>query len=143
VFTADANGGRLIDPGAKVCARSSQNRSLVISADLTDPATGETATNIPIDAVSSIQALSTPYEPEYGKFTAAVSNVEARPGDFNKFRVSAQNLLPRPRTFDGAIMGLAAVSPRVTFSGPIVKDRIAFTQSFLDFGAEVNRGAQR
>ena len=31
---------------------------------------------------------------------------------------------------DCSIMGLAAVSPRVTFSGSIVKDRIAFTQSF-------------
>jgi hypothetical protein len=27
------------------------------------------------------------------------------------------------------IMGIAAVSPRVTFSGPIVKDRVAFTES--------------
>jgi hypothetical protein len=30
----------------------------------------------------------------------------------------------------GSIVGLAAVTPRVTFSGRIVKNRIAFTQSF-------------
>jgi hypothetical protein len=64
-------------------ARSSQNGSLVNSADVTDPATGATAINIPIDVVSSVQVLSTPYDPEYGKFTGAVSNVETRPGDFD------------------------------------------------------------
>ncbi len=111
-------------------ARASQNGSLVNSADVTDPATGATAINIPIDVVSSVKVLSTPYDPEYGKFTGAVSNVETRPGDFNKFRVSAQNLLPRFRRIDGSIMGIAAFSPRITFSGPIVKDRVAFTQSF-------------
>jgi outer membrane receptor protein involved in Fe transport len=111
-------------------ARSSQGGSLVNSADVTDPATGATAINIPIDVVSSVQVLSTPYDPEYGKFTGAVSDVETRPGDFDKFRVSVQHLLPRFRRLDGSIMCLAAVTPRVTFSGPIAKDRIAFTQSF-------------
>jgi hypothetical protein len=111
-------------------AGASQNGSLVNSADVTDPATGTTAISIPIDVVSSVQVLSTPYDPEYGKFTGAVSNVETRPGEFNKVRVSAQNLLPRLRRIDGSIMGIAAASPRMTFSAPIVKDRIALTQSF-------------
>ena len=110
-------------------ARASQNGSLVNSADVTDPATGMTAINIPIDVVSSVQVLSTPYDPEYGRFTGAVSNVETRPGDFNKFRVSAQNLVARLRRVDGSIMGIAAFTPRMTVSGPIVKDRVAFTES--------------
>jgi outer membrane receptor protein involved in Fe transport len=118
-------------------ARASENGSLVNSADVTDPATGESAISIPIDVVSSVQVLSTPYEPEYGKFTGAVSNVETRPGDFNKFRMSAQNLLPRLRRLDGSIMGIAAATPRFTFSGPIVKDRVAFTES-LEYRYERN-----
>jgi hypothetical protein len=111
-------------------AHASENGSLVNSSDVTDPATGETAINIPIDVVSSVQVLSTPYDPEYGKFTGALSNVETKPGDFDKFRVSAQNFLPRLRRLGGSVMGIAAFTPRVTFSGPIVKDRVAFTQSF-------------
>src|SRR4029077_4787423 len=87
-------------------ARASQNGSLVNSADVTDPATGMTAINIPIDVVSSVQVLATPSDPEYGRFTGAVSNVETRPGDFNKFRVSAQNLVARLRRIDGSIMGI-------------------------------------
>jgi hypothetical protein len=111
-------------------AQASQNGSLLNSADVTDPATGTSALNIPIDVVSSVQVLSTPYDPEYGKFTGAVASVETRPGSFNKFRYSVQNLLPRMRRVDGSIMGIAAATPRVTVSAPIVKDRIAFTQSF-------------
>src|SRR5260370_12509542 len=111
-------------------ARATQNGSLVNSADVTDPATGATAINIPIDVVSSVQVFSTPYDPEYGRFTGAVSDVETRTGDFNKFHTSVQHLLPRFRRLNGSIMGLASVTPRVTFTGPIVKDRIAFTQSF-------------
>jgi len=110
-------------------ARATQNGSLVNSADVTDPATGATAINIPIDVVSSVKVLSTPYDPEYGKFTGAVSNVETRPGEFNKFRVSAQNFVPHLRRLDGSIMGIAAATPRITFSAPILKNRIAFTQS--------------
>jgi hypothetical protein len=111
-------------------ARSSQNGSLVNSADVTDPVTGANAINLPIDVVSSVQVLSTPYDPEYGKFTGAVSKVETRSGSFNKFHVSAQNLIPRLRVRDDSIIGIGAVTPRITFSGPIAKDRIAFTQSF-------------
>jgi len=110
-------------------ARATQNGSLVNSADVTDPATGATAINIPIDVVSSIKVLSTPYDPEYGNFTGAVSNVETRPGEFNKFRISAQNFVPHLRRLDGSIMGIAAATPRITFSAPIKKDRIAFTES--------------
>jgi outer membrane receptor protein involved in Fe transport len=116
-------------------ARSSQSGSLVNSADVSDPATGATAINIPIDVVSSVQVFSTPYNPEYGRFTGAVSDVDTRPGDFNKFHTSVQHLLPRFRRLNGSIMGLASVTPRVTFTGPIVKDRIAFTQS-LDYRFE-------
>src|SRR3989442_2934335 len=111
-------------------ARSSQNGSLVNSADVTDPVTGANAINLPIDVVSSVQVLSTPYDPEYGKFTGAVSKVETRTGSFNKFHVSAQNLFPRLRVRDDSIIGTGAASPGVTFSGPIMKDRIPFTQSF-------------
>lgn len=111
-------------------ARASQNGSLINNADVSDPATGTSTINIPIDVVSSLQVLSTPYDPEYGKFVGAVSNLKTRLGDFKKFRISVQNLLPRLRKVDGSIMGIAEATPRLTISGPIVKNRVALTQSF-------------
>ena len=111
-------------------AQSTQAGWLVNSANVTDPATGDQAINLPIDVVSSVQVISNPYDPEYGKFTGAVSSVETRTGNLNKFHVSVQNLVPRARDRNGHIVGIGAFTPRVTFTGPLVKDRIAFTQSF-------------
>src|SRR5882724_4560557 len=110
-------------------AQATQAGWLMNSANVTDPATGGQAIRLPIDVVSSVQVISNPYDPEYGKFTGAVSSVETRTGKLDKFHVSAQNLLPRLRDRDGHIVGLGAVTPRVTVTGPILKDRLAFTQS--------------
>jgi len=111
-------------------SRSTQSGWLVNSANVSDPATGSEAINLPIDVVSTVQVISSPYDPEYGKFTGAVSRVETRAGNLNKLHLSVQNLLPRARDRDGAIVGLESFTPRLTFTGPVVKDRVAFTQSF-------------
>ena len=111
-------------------AQATQAGWLVNSANVTDPATGGQAVNLPIDVVSSVQVISNPYDPEYGKFTGAISSVETRTGNLEKFHLSAQNLFPRLRDRDGHIVGLGAITPRITATGPIIKDRLAFTQSF-------------
>src|SRR5215467_5572882 len=111
-------------------AQATQAGWLVNSANVTDPATGGQAINLPIDVVSSVQVISNPYDPEYGKFTGAISSVETRSSNLDNFHFSAQNLFPRIRYRDGHVVGLAAVTPRFTFTGPIVKDKLAFTQSF-------------
>jgi len=111
-------------------AQATQAGWLVNSANVTDPATGGQAINLPIDVVSSVQVISNPYDPEYGKFTGAISSVETKTGNASKFHVSAQNFVPRARDRDGHIVGIGAFTPRVTFTGPILKDKLAFTQSF-------------
>jgi len=111
-------------------ARATQSGWLVNSANATDPATGGQAMNLPIDVVSSVKVISNPYDPEYGKFTGAVSSVETRTGDLEKRHVSVQNFMPRLRDRDGSIVGIGAFTPRLTFTGPILKDKLALTQSF-------------
>ena len=111
-------------------ARSTQGGWLVNSANVTDPATGAEALNLPIDVVSSVQVLSNPYDPEYGKFTGAVSSVETRTGNLDKYHLSVQNLVPRARDRDGDVVGLESFTPRLTVTGPLVKNRVAITQSF-------------
>jgi len=111
-------------------AQSTQAGWLVNSANVTDPATGDQAINLPIDVVSSVQVISNPYDPAYGKFTGAVSSVETRTSNFDKYHFSVQNFVPRARDRDGDIVGIGAFTPRLTFTGPLVKDRVAFTQSF-------------
>jgi len=103
---------------------------LVNSTNATDPATGGDAISLPIDVVSSVQVISNPYDPEYGKFTGAISSVETQTSNFNKFHLSLQNIVPRARDRDGSIVGIGAFTPRATLTGPVFKDRLAFTQSF-------------
>src|ERR1700730_8596707 len=110
--------------------RNTQSGALVNSANVTDPVTGGMAINLPIDVVSSVQVISNPYDPQYGKFTGAVATVATKTSDYDKFHFSIQNIVPRLRDRDGTIAGLGAATPRMTFTGPIMKNRIAITQSF-------------
>jgi hypothetical protein len=111
-------------------ASSTQASWLVNSANVTDPATGDKAMNLPIDVVSSVKVISNPYDPEYGRFTGAISSVETRTSNFDKFHFSIQNLVPRPRKRGGDFVGVGALTPRLTLTGPLYRDKIAFTQSF-------------
>lgn len=109
--------------------RNTQSGALVNSANVTDPVTGSPAINLPIDVVQSVEVISNPYDPEYGKFTGAVSTIDTKTGDYEKFHYSVQNLVPRLRDRGSTIDGIGAATPRTTFTGPVRKDRIAFTQS--------------
>jgi outer membrane receptor for ferrienterochelin and colicin len=111
-------------------ARNTQSGALVNSANVTDPVTGGPAINLPIDVVSSVEVISNPYDPQYGKFTGAVSSVATKTSDYDKFHFSFQNILPRLRDRDGTIAGIGAATPRMTLTGPLVKGRVAVTQSF-------------
>jgi hypothetical protein len=110
-------------------ARASQSGFLVNSSNVTDPVTGESAINLPLEAVQSVEVVSNPYAAEYGQFTGAVTTVLTKSGS-DKFNVNAQSLFPRMRRRDGAFVGIGAFTPRVTFSGPIIKDKLKFMQSF-------------
>jgi outer membrane receptor protein involved in Fe transport len=110
-------------------ARSSQSGMIVNSANVTDPVTGESAINLPIEAVQSVEVLTNPYSAEYGQFTGAVTTVQTRSGS-DKFRANATSFFPRPRRRGGSFVGVEAFTPRVTFSGPLMKDKLKFFQSF-------------
>src|SRR5271165_2303023 len=111
-------------------ARNTQSGALVNSANVTDPATGSSAISLPIDVVSSVQVISNPYDPQYGNLTGALSTVETKTGDYEKAHFSIQNVVPRWRERNGTIAGLGAATPRLTFTGPLLRNRAALMQSF-------------
>jgi len=110
-------------------ARPSQSAMTVDSANVTDPVTGAFAINLPIEAVESAQVLTNPYAAEYGKFTGGVTAVETRSGT-NKFSFDAQSFFPRFARRGGKWTGVEAFTPRLSFSGPIKKNKLWFMQSF-------------
>ena len=111
-------------------ARATQGGALVNSANVTDPVTGGTAINLPVDVISEVSVLSNPYDAQYGKFAGAVSTVHTQVSDFDKFRFKVQNFMPRMRKRDGDIIGIESATPRLKLSGPVIKGRLALTQSF-------------
>lgn len=110
-------------------ARNTQSGALVNSANVTDPATGSAGLDLPVDVVASVQVISDPYDPQYGKLTGAVSTIETKTSNYEKFHFSIQNIVPRIRVRDGSVAGIGGSTPRMTITGPLVKDRVAFTQS--------------
>jgi hypothetical protein len=110
-------------------APSTQTGWLVNSANVTDPVTGEQAINLPVDVIQEVEVLPNPYAAEYGKFSGAVTSVTTTPSS-NKFKFSLNNFVPRLRWRDGHLRGLEAFTPRLTLSGPLVKERLTFLQSF-------------
>jgi len=110
-------------------ARGTQSGLLVNSATVTDPVTGQFAISLPLEAIESVQVLSSPFSAEYGKFTGGVTEIETRPGsDTWKFLLT--NFFPRLRWRDGTIVGLGSITPRVIAAGPVVKGRLYFSQAF-------------
>ena len=109
--------------------RPSQSGMTVNSSNVTDPVTGNYAINLPVEAIESLQVITNPYAPEYGNFTAGVTQVETRTGA-DKWQFEMQNFFPRLRRRGGRSAGIEAFTPRFAFGGPLVKDRLSFFQSF-------------
>ena len=107
--------------------RTGQSNYTVNGADVTDPATGKLAFEIPLEAVNSVQIEENPYSAEFGRFTGGVTNLETK-GGADKFKFSAARLFP---TFKNVFSTkIDSFRPRATFSGPLVKKRLYFLQSF-------------
>ena len=107
--------------------RASQSLYTVNGADVIDPVTGEAAFEAPLESAQSIQIEENPYSAEFGRFTGGVTNLETKGGG-EKFKISTARLFPTLQNFFST--RVESFRPRLTLSGPVVKDRFYFLQSF-------------
>ncbi|MEP6913463.1 MAG: carboxypeptidase-like regulatory domain-containing protein, partial [bacterium] len=108
-------------------ARAGQSAYTVNGVDLTDPVTGNLAFDIPLEAAANVTTEENPYSAVFGRLTGGATELETKGGG-NKFKVGAARFFPTFRKiFTGPI---DSFRPRVTFSGPIARDRLFFLQSF-------------
>jgi hypothetical protein len=116
------------DQGQLKINGSSENRSalLVNSADVTDPATGQFGLTVPVDVVNTISVFKTPYLAQYGRFTAGVVSVDTRRGG-DKWNYELNDPFPEMRYLGGSLRGLREWTPRVNFNGPLIKDKLFFS----------------
>jgi hypothetical protein len=108
---------------------SGENRSALIvnSADVTDPATGQFGLTVPVDSVEIINVFKTPYLAQYGRFSAGVVSVETRRGG-DKWNYEINDPLPEFRIFSGRLRGIREASPRFTFNGPLIGDKLYISE---------------
>jgi hypothetical protein len=115
-------GGELhFDGGAE-----NQVHYLLDGFNVNDPLTGTFNTHLSVDSVRSMDFLSGRYSPEFGKGSAGVLSIRTETGD-DAFRYSGTNFIPGFDTSGGVHIG--AYTPRLNFSGPIVKGRAWFSDN--------------
>ena len=108
--------------------RTNQANTLVNSASVTDPFTGQAALSLPAVAVQSVQVLSNPFAAEYGRFASGVVDVNTRSGT-DEWKFLFEDPVPRFRWINGNIHGIESASPHFTFAGPIKKGELYIFQS--------------
>ena len=107
--------------------RSGQSSYTVNGADVTDPVSGNLAFDLPVEAAASVHIEENPYSAEVGRSTGGATNLETKTGG-DKFKITFNRVFP---TFHNVIGGkLDSFRPRLTFSGPLLRKRLSFLQSF-------------
>lgn len=109
-------------------ASEQQSALLVNGLNAADPASGNFRLNLPIDSVESVQVFQHPYTAEYGQFTGGVTAVETRRGG-EQWHFEVNDFLPDLRFKGGHLVGIAEDTPRLSFNGPVWKDRLFLSQS--------------
>jgi hypothetical protein len=91
--------------------------------DIRSPMSGVLALRVSADAVRSIDKEATRYPVEFGRSTGGVVAFYTGIGD-NTFRFNATNFIPSYRSNNG--IRFDKFVPRITFSGPLVRNRAWF-----------------
>jgi hypothetical protein len=105
----------------------SQGMLLVDSAENVDPVAGSFAIPVPVDAIQSIQVFNTPDSVAYGGFSAGLTRIDLKPPS-PLWNYKFLDFLPSFRGKDGHLVGIANMTPRFTVGGPLVKDKLNFSQ---------------
>ncbi|MFQ5739687.1 MAG: TonB-dependent receptor domain-containing protein [Acidobacteriota bacterium] len=107
----------------------SQSMVVVDSAQTVDPATGSFAIDVPLDAIESLQVHRSPFSAEYGGFLGGLTRIETKaPSD--QWRYGLNDFNPSIRGKNGHLTGINKASPRLHFGGPLVPNRLTFSESF-------------
>ncbi len=117
--------------------RTNQTNTLVNTASVADPFTGQPALRLPVVAVQSVRVLSNPFSSEYGKFSSGVVEVNTR-GGTDDWKWLFEDPIPRFRWIDYDTHGVESASPHLTFAGPIKRGKLYLFQS-LAYGYDTVR----
>jgi hypothetical protein len=109
-------------------ANEEQNALIINGVHANDPATGNFRLNLPLDSVEAVQVYQHPYTAEYGRFIGGVTNVVTKRGG-ETFHWELNDFFPDFRFKGGKLVGVAENTPRLNLNGPLIKDKLFFSQS--------------
>jgi hypothetical protein len=116
------SGGRLHVAGA----RQGQTEVLLDGFEINDPATGAFNSRVNVDSVRSVTIETGGYGAQYAHAGAGILALDTQSGD-DRMRFGVTNFIPEANFEQGTHFG--NWYPRVTFSGPIKKGRIWFSDA--------------
>ena len=114
--------------GLKISGTGEHRSALIVnSVDATDPATGQFGPTIPIDSVETLNVFQTPFLAQYGRFTSGLVSVETKRGG-DKWKFDVNDPFPDFRFRSWHLRGVRDATPRLNFSGPLIKDKLYFSE---------------
>jgi len=105
----------------------SEGMLVVDSAENVDPVSGSFSIPIPVDIIQSMTVYSLPESSEYGGFTGGLTTIETRPPS-GTWDYKLRDFIPAFRGKNDSLVGLANWTPRFLFSGPLVKNKVNFSE---------------
>lgn len=108
----------------------SQGMLLVDSTENVDPVSGSFAIPVPVDAIESIKVYNTPDSSEFGGFSGGLTRIELKPPP-NAWVSKVHDFIPAFRAKNGHLVGVANMTPRVEVGGPLIKDKLNFSEEMV------------
>ena len=105
----------------------SQGMLVVDSAENVDPVSGSFSIPIPVDIIESMTSYNLPESSQYGGFSGGLTAIETKvPSGAWDYKL--RDFVPAFRGKNDHIVGLANWTPRLLFEGPLVKNKVNFSQ---------------
>ncbi|MGH9354427.1 MAG: carboxypeptidase regulatory-like domain-containing protein, partial [Terriglobia bacterium] len=111
-------------------APEEQGLLLVDGADLVDPVTGAFSVEVPIDAIEELQVYKSPYLAQYGRFSGGLTTIQTKP-PLDQWHWEINDVIPDIFIEQGHIQGIAGDAPRLYLTGPLIKSKLNFSESFI------------
>jgi hypothetical protein len=108
-------------------ANNTEVQYLLDGVEVGDPASNGLTSRMIVEAVRNAEIQTGRFGAEYAHPGGAILNYDTREGD-DRWRFNATDFIPGINVQEGVQLG--NFYPRVTFSGPIVKDELWFSESF-------------
>jgi len=105
----------------------SQGMLVVDSAENVDPVSGSFSIPIPVDIIQSMTVYSLPESSQYGGFTGGLTTIETKPPS-GSWDYKLRDFIPAFRGKNDSIVGLANWTPRFEFEGPLIKNKMNFSE---------------